>query len=199
MSFRRTLVEKTPEQKARDAADFIIKVKEARLNLISGYQEVNYDKETFTLMNQELEKLESEYQKLFTGLTFTKNLQYRFSYTPQKNAPTDTVDLFKFSGLLGVLDTANFNGNYVRLYIQRSGNTGAVEDFLKKMDGEKFKTRGYYYRIPEFADITIEVGSTKRVHSRYLINQYGIINFLPARNFDLRFFPESAAIQWIKK
>ena len=40
---KRTMVEKSPEQKAKEAADFISKIKDNRFNLVSGFQEVNYN------------------------------------------------------------------------------------------------------------------------------------------------------------
>jgi len=40
--YKRTMIEKTPEQKAQEAADFITKIKDNRFTLISGTSEVNY-------------------------------------------------------------------------------------------------------------------------------------------------------------
>jgi hypothetical protein len=194
MVLKRTLVEKSPEQKARDAADFIMKVKESRLNLISGYQEVNYDKETFTLMNQELEKLEAEYQKLFTGLTFTKTLEYRFSFVPKEEKPSDTIALFRFSELRGVLDTSNANGKLVVMCINSTGHTAAVKDFIKKKPQEKVKYRGFFYRMPEFADVNIFSGDRLRHSGSLLISQFGPVHYLPARKAALGMFPGTSSI-----
>lgn len=194
MILKRTLVEKTPEQKAKDAADFIMKVKESRLNLISGYQEVNYDKETFILMNQELEKLETEYQKLFTGLTFTKTLNYHYTYKPLEEKPCDSVVLFRFSGLRGILDTSNMNGTAVIFKIQASGHTWEVKDYLSKVRQDKIKTRGYFYRIPEYAGITLSLGERNLISGKFLVNQFGVVTHLPARNAEIRFFPETSGI-----
>ena len=69
---KRTMVEKSPEQKAKEAADFISKIKDNRFNLISGYQEVNYNKETLEYMDTQLKILEKEYMKLFTGISIHK-------------------------------------------------------------------------------------------------------------------------------
>ena len=65
---KRTMVEKSPEQKAREAADFISKIKEDRFNLLTGYQEVSYNQETLEYMDTQLKLLEKEYMKLFTGI-----------------------------------------------------------------------------------------------------------------------------------
>ena len=37
---KRTVIEKLPEQKAKEASDYIVKIKDNRFNLISRFQEV---------------------------------------------------------------------------------------------------------------------------------------------------------------
>lgn len=197
MTLRRTLVEKSPEQKAKDAADFIIKVKENRLNLISGYQEVNYDKETFTLMNSELEKLETEYQKLFTGLTFTKTMQYHFSYTPDASKKSDTISIFRFSSLRGMLDTANTNGEAAWLSINSDGGCSAINDFVNKKDSSKHKSRGFYYRMPEYATLSILIGGEVRLMTKFPVNQFGVVSWLPAKNIEMLLYPNTGGIRKI--
>ena len=61
--FKKTIVEKSPEQKAKEAADFISKIKDNRYTLISGQQEVNYNKETLEYMDVQLKTMEKEYLK----------------------------------------------------------------------------------------------------------------------------------------
>lgn len=197
MVFRRTLVEKTPEQKAKDAADFIMKVKANRLNLISGYQEVNYDKETFTLMNSELEKLETEYQKLFTGLTFTNTLTYHFSYLPDANKKSDTLSLFRFSNLKGIVAAENLNGEAATLIINTQGGNQAITDYVSKQSALKNKGRGYYYRLPEYADIIILVGDQIRLKTSIPINQFGVVSWLPATKAKLSLYPATSGIRKI--
>jgi len=198
MVFRRTLVEKTTEQKAKDAADFIIKVKENRLNLISGYQEVNYDKETFTLMNSELEKLETEYQKLFTGLTFTRTQQYHFTYTPDASKKSDTIALFRFSSLRGMLDTTNMNGEPAWLIINADGGCQPISEFVNEKDSLKHKSHGLYYRMPEFAALSLVIGDEPRLVAKYPVNQYGVVSWLPARNLAILLYPNTSGIRKIK-
>jgi hypothetical protein len=198
MILRRTLVEKTPEQKAKDAADFIIKVKENRFNLISGFQEVNYDKETFTLMNEELEKLESEYQKLFTGLTFNKTLSYTFKYIPDELQSSDSVALFKFSRLRGVLDISNPNGDMIFLKISRNDDTYAIANCLKRKTPPKDGQHGFYYRIPEYANVSILLGNKLRSTGKFLVSQFGVISWLPPYKAGVQFYPATGAIKRIE-
>lgn len=190
ITFKRKLVEKTPEQKAKDAADFIIKVKENRFNLISGYQEVNYNKETFNIMNQEMLTLENEYCKLFTGLTFTNDLNYRFTFVPNG---ADSLALFKFSGIKGVIDTSSINGQLVYLTINRSNDTQPIKSHILRKEG--IKTHGLYYRIPEAADISIYLGNKLYMSGKFLINQYGAVSWLPANDLKVKYYPSNGSIK----
>jgi hypothetical protein len=191
----RTLVEKTPEQRAKEAADFIIKVKENRFNLISGFQEVNYDKETFTIMNQELEKLENEYQKLFTGITFAKTEKYYFSYLPDPLYHIDTLPLFKFSRQRGILDTSSQTGELVYLKIDRTHDTYLLNDYLKRKAPPKDGLHGFFYRIPENVDISVYQGDKFRGNGRFLVSQFGVICWLPALKAGVKFYPSTGMIK----
>ena len=82
---KRTMVEKSPEQKAKEAADFISKIKDNRFNLVTGFQEVNYNKETLEYMDTQLRMMEKEYMKLFTGISIHRPMTFSYSYTPNPN------------------------------------------------------------------------------------------------------------------
>ena len=198
MTFKRSMVEKTPEQKAKNAADFIIKVKENRFNLISGFQEVNYDKETFKYMNDELEKMENEYRKLFTGISFTKKITYSFYYLPKQEKPRDSMGLFRFSKLKGVLDTTSGFGDLISLKIQKLANTDSLKDYVDKKAGIKSESHGLFYRIADYANITIMSATTETVHAKFLIPQYGVITSMPAILSKTAFYKASGGIKTVE-
>jgi hypothetical protein len=199
MTIKRSMVAKTPDQKAKDAADFIIKVKENRFNLISGFQEVNYDKETFQIMNNELEKLENEYRKLFTGISFTKKITYSFIYVPSETKTSDTAALFKFSKLKGVLDASNGYGESVYLKINTAGLTDSLKSFADKKSALELKSHGLYYRIPDYADVSIYFHSTDNLSARFLIPQFGVICSMPPNFNRYVFFPNTGAVNKVGK
>lgn len=195
MTFKRSMVEKTPDQKAKNAADFIIKVKENRFNLISGFQEVNYDKETFKYMNEELEKMENEYRKLFTGIIFTKKITYSFVYVPDPSRPVDSVALFRFSKLHGMLETGDVYGDEVYLSIKKSGNTDSLSTYVSKKDLMKTKSHGFYYRLPDYAEVWLYNSIAKNISGKFLISQYGVLTSLPAETRRFEVYPETGAIR----
>ena len=93
-------VDRSPEQKARSAADFIQKIRESRFNLITGYQEINYGS-SIAYMDNQLQKLESEYLSLFLGAENKRLIEQTIYFTP--NSQTDGfVTVAKFSEQNGI-------------------------------------------------------------------------------------------------
>ena len=141
---KRTVVEKSPEQKAKEAADFISKIKDHRFNLISGFQEVNYNKETLEYMDSQLKMLEKEYMKLFTGISIHKTLVFSFVYTPNPNQVNAEMPVFKYSKTKGIIDLDEPGGKVVTVKLQRSGTTGSLSAYLKKTTFDDKKITGSF-------------------------------------------------------
>jgi hypothetical protein len=193
---KRRLVEKSLEQKAKEAADFIMRTKENRFNIITGYQEVPYEKGTVQYMYEELEKLENDYMKLFTGMTVTRTLNYRYTYLPESNVFSASQPLFKFSKKHGIVKAGHPYGEMVYIQIDRQRNTQKLESFVNKMNEElKDKKKGFYYRIPEYAKFTIKQGITLKAEASFLISQFGVVTYLPVKKSKIKYYPKTGAIK----
>jgi hypothetical protein len=191
---KRTMVEKSPEQKAREAADFISKIKENRFNLISGFQEVNYNKETLEYMDIQLKNLEKEYLKLFTGVSVRRTLHYTFKYIPVSNQINTEIPIFKFSKAKGIIDLDESPGKITTIRVQRVGNTNSLSGYLSKATKEA-KTHGFYYRIPELARVTLKLDDNTQEESQCLISQLGVVTYLPAAKWKVQFHKETGGIR----
>jgi hypothetical protein len=194
-TLKRTLVEKTTDQKAREAADFINKIRDNRFNMITGFQEVAYEKATIQFMYESLEELEKEYVKLFTGLTTTSTLKYRFSYLPEGNVYNFSMPLFKFSSKHGIVMENHPYGEMVYVVVERGQNTVQLEPFVKKLSEIKRKKHGFYYRIPEYAKFSLKQGITTKAEATFLISQFGVIHSLPPGKSKLLFYGNSGAVK----
>ncbi|NTW31463.1 MAG: DUF4831 family protein [Bacteroidetes bacterium] len=196
---KKILVEKTLEQKAKEAADFIMRVKQSAFDLISGLSEVNYTKESFEYMNEQLKKSETEYLNLFTGITIKQQLKYHFTYVPESAKNSITLPLFRFSEKEGVADTTSNKGESVYLSINGSGNTNSISSFIDKKTNIKKKAHGLYYRIPDNGKVSIAYNNKEKADANILINQYGVVTELPYdKNIKLLFYPNSGTIKSVE-
>ena len=194
---KRIMVEKSVEQKAKEAADFIMKIKEQRLDIITGAQEVPYSEATVKFMSEELEKMEKEYMMMFVGITETEVLHYRYYYLPKANLYSASIPLFKFSRIGGIVSEDNADGDMVYIHIDRARNTKNLEEFAKK-NNEGESKHGFFYRIPEYAKFTIKQGSILKAEASFLIAQFGVVTSLPAKYSKVQFYPNSGAIRKVE-
>lgn len=194
---KRTMVEKSPEQKAKEAADFISKIKDNRFNLISGYQEVNYNKETLEYMDAQLKQMEKEYLKLFTGVNLRKTMTFSFKYIPLPNQINTEIPLFKFLRTKGIIDLDEPGGKVITIKIQRVGNTTMVASYLKRAEKET-RVHGFYYRIPELARVMVKVDEFTQEETQCLIDQLGLVTFLPANKWKVQFHEETGGIKGLQ-
>ena len=192
--YKRTMVEKSPEQKAKEAADYIAKIKDNRFNLLSGAQEVNYNKETLEYMDSQLKTMEKEYLKLFTGITLQKSITFSYKYIPVANQINVEIPIFKFLKSRGVIDLDENGGKVVTIKVQRVGNTTTVANYLKKSE-KKTKVQGFSYRIPELARVTVKLDENTQEETQCLVSQLGVVTNLPAHKWKVRFHKETGGIK----
>jgi len=195
--YKRTMVEKSPEQKAKEAADYISKIKENRFNLISGAQEVNYNKETLEYMDNQLKTMEKEYLKLFTGISLHKSLNFSYKYIPTPNQINTEIPIFKFLKSKGVIDLDEQGGKVVTIKIQRVGNTNTVGNYLKKAQKDS-KLQGFSYRIPELARVSVKLDENTQEESQCLLSQLGVVTNLPANKWKVQFHKETGGIKGLE-
>ncbi len=92
--YNRTMVEKTMLQRAQDAANTYMDIQKNRLELLSGFQEVNYPAQTIALMNSELKKMEVDYLALFKGKRFVSEEKFSFYIDYPKSCDGSLFILF---------------------------------------------------------------------------------------------------------
>ena len=194
---KKTIIEKSPEQKAREAADFISKIKDNRYTLISGQQEVNYNKESLEYMDSQLKTMEKEYMKLFTGISLHKSMSFSYKYIPIPNQINTEIPIFKFLRAKGVIDLDEPGGKVVTIKIQRVGNTNTVAKYLKKVEKDT-KIHGFSYRISELARVTVKLDENIQEETQCLVSQLGVVAWLPADKWQVLFHKETGGIKGLK-
>lgn len=195
---RRSVSEKSAEQMAKETADAIRKIDENISNLISGYQEVNYSKESLEFMITELRKLQNEYLSLFKGSRRTTTSSYKFYVTPRETIDGALESLCKFSAEKGMQPKNSPTGENVNLTITPENVNTSLRDFTMQRTHVSKKKHGLYYRIPQQTKITVSTGYNVLEERTEMISQLGFLTFLPAGNYSaLKFDTTTGAIQQI--
>ncbi len=197
---KRSWVKKGKETKAQEVADFILKLRNQKMDLISGFQEIPYPEETIKYMYEEIKNIENDYLELFTGITCISSIKYRFTYLPDKLTAGRQRQLFRFcpfEGLLPVEETDK--GTLVLLELQRHETTRQPEVFIKRNIDPKKQEHGFYYRIPEHARVKIKKGDMVKADARLLISQFGTISSLPHDHFEIEFYPNTGSVKSVGK
>jgi len=172
--FKTTWVDKSLKEKANEAAMQIAKIREARFNLITGYQEVNYG-ESIKYMNQQLNNLEKQYLTLFLGKELKTIETQTVYFIPSQD--NNSKILYKGS-----------DGISIELKLTNSGITAKLPTKpLEKQDN-------IYYRIPE--STLVEITENGKVHykNKIPISQYGVVAAAPLNGTRLQFDPKTGSL-----
>lgn len=140
------------------------------MELLSGFQEVNYPAQTIALMNSELKAMETDYLALFKGKRFLEEETYSFYIVPEGDKTKQTYPVFKFSKEQGLGDLTASAGERVNLVLETNGLTEALKSQVGKV-----QTLGVFYRIPESARVWTEYNNTILSKDTFILSQLGVI------------------------
>ncbi len=195
-TLRSSWVEKSDQLRASEVAEYILELREKKFDLISGFQEINYSKEALEYMYDEMDRMENDYLNLFTGITASDTIRYRFVHRPEKEDIASRHTLFYFSSSTGVLPEGDTDGLPVTITYDRSKAADAVANQIHQQPGPKTtEPKGIHYRIPEYADLTIFIGDQTRAEARMLVNQFGIVTHLSAQDMQIELHPQTGSIK----
>ncbi len=195
-SLRRSWVEKSPGQRAEEVADHILDIREKKLDLISGFQEINYSRETIEFMYSEMDRIENDYLDLFTGISSQRRINYRFVHRPEKEDIARRHRLFRFSASEGVYPADAGTGFPVTITYDRSKTTDGLQtQIARNTDTRRRGSAGFHYLIPEYSDLVLHVGEEKRAEARVLVSQFGIVTNLPPGDLQIEFHPATGSIR----
>ncbi|MBP1668736.1 MAG: hypothetical protein H6Q21_1102 [Bacteroidetes bacterium] len=161
---------KTLEQKAEEAANFIIKIRKRRFKLISGQYDFMPDGEALGRAVEELNRTEMEYLSLFTGKKSTSLHTRTFHYMPETVPENGRTILFRFSDKKGFLEAGENEGKPIMIVIQDMNK-------IRGLDAPALKpgriNNDLIYRIPDQAWIRILFGEQLLLETKQPVYQFG--------------------------
>ena len=175
------LVGKTPEQKAAEAADMIVKLRQQRLQIVTGDTDATYSGEAMGAAIAELTRLEEEYMTLFTGYSDFQTQKMVFEVLPDAASEGQMYVAFRLSDTEGLVPADNLSGKPVIMQIvpQQFATPEAPvvdEKAKKKQDVPQVLA---YYRIPAVCTVKLMDGMNLLMQSRMPIYQLGQESSLP--------------------
>ena len=106
-------VTKTLEQRAEEAANMILKLRQQRLQIVTGDTDATYSGEAMGAAIEELTRLEEEYMTLFFGYSETHTQKKNFDIIPEAGRETQKYRAFRISDTSGLLPADNLSGKPV--------------------------------------------------------------------------------------
>ncbi len=152
--FRTSWVAKTKQEQAQDAAHRINTIREQRMNLLTGYHEINFGNST-EYMDGRLKDMEQQYLQLFQGKKQVSLEHYTFLVKPEKN---DSQKL--------LLETKD--GKKLLFHVKASPS-----EQIKPMDA--ILNNIIYYRTPVNAIIDVTFDDKSLFKDIFPVDQLGVI------------------------
>lgn len=210
--YEKVSIEPTSEEhNAKEAADFIRKLRKRRLKLLIGLKDETFvvEGEAMQVMVDELNKLEQQYLELFVGKTVERKFVYSVDFEPDADVQAEQQVVGWFSQTHGFsaekpdLRKSDFKpltvsarslGKLPEVSVQKMDNSGKSPIVIKY---------GLYYRIPAMVQVSLTYYEKELCTQKILIAQKGVVMPLPAdylnHAYGIEFNPELGALRQILK
>lgn len=170
---------KSLEVKAREAADYIIRLRKKRaFSILSPSDVIPEDGLGYEVFVKEAQRLDKEYMALFVGKESVSYHDFSFVFIPE-NVNIKNEVLFRFSENKGILPKSDITGKPIFLSLEKEPKAISVLKNLKSSDNPNAGESGLFYRVPVTAEITISNGLETLYSGRTIVSQYGEILPVP--------------------
>jgi len=173
------LLIKSNEVKAREAADYLFRLRKKRsFTILNPSDGVPEDGKAYEIFLQQVDKLDKEYVSLFLGKTFKSEHEFIFNYvTGSDNVKNEVV--FRFSEDKGILPKTDISGKPISIELIKDQKQFSSIENICMPNGPSSGKSGLNYRIPINASITISEGINTLYSGKVTIAQFGLITPVP--------------------
>lgn len=179
---------KTESELASEIAEKYLELKDSRLRLLTGYQEVNYSGETIEYMDKGLREMMEEYLTLFKGSRKEEVRTYSFTVIPSLEKDSVWIPLFRFSEQSGIFQVSESKGDLAYVRYERQGlNAPRNQPLIPvQANGEENKSL-LWYRIPGFTSFELRQGMQIIFNGGTHISQMGLLQSVPYNKLSIEF------------
>ena len=175
---RRQVEAKTLEQKAKEAASLIIKIRQRKLKMLSGGRELKPETDAFQFAMEELANMERQTIELFTGKTTYSEFSKIFIVTPEADKTTQKEIIATFSPQSGLLPSDSDRGIDLVVEIESLQKTRNISNSID-LSQSGLQPNNLYYRIPDISVVKIKIATDLLFESRQSIYQLGALVNIP--------------------
>lgn len=172
------VVEKSLEKKAAETADMILKIRQQRLQIVTGDTDATYSGEAMGAAIAELTRLEQEYLMLFVGYSESQTQRMKFEIVPEAERESQMYIAFRLSDATGLVAPENMSGRPVVMEIVPQV-FAEPEMTTPVLDEKTIKPVEAYYRIPSICTVKLIDSGNVLMQARMPIYQLGRESSLP--------------------
>ncbi|MGM9736719.1 MAG: DUF4831 family protein [Candidatus Cryptobacteroides sp.] len=177
------VVEKSAEKKAAETADVIFRLRQKRLEIVTGDTDATYSGEAMGAALEELSRLEEEYMSLFVGYSDSQGMMMSFDLIPDGTAESQMYVAFRVSDTVGLLPADNLSGRPVVMEIVPQAFSVPQTDPVSEKNRTEPVIR---YRLPAICTVKIVDGKSLLLQTRIPVYQLGPESSLPANISSLK-------------
>lgn len=171
------VVQMSVEQKAAQTADLIFKLRQKRVDIITGDTDATFDGEAMQSVINEINRLEEAYLSMFLGTSVVDEQTMVFDVIPTASAANQMYIAFRLSDKDGLLPSANVEGRPFILELQIPEGKSVSK---AKIDEAAMATKGRVaYRKPLTVIAKLKDGSKEIMQARIPVYQLGKIMSFP--------------------
>lgn len=166
---------KTKQVKAREAADYLMRLRQKRAyTILDPSDVVPEDGVGFNVLVEEIKRIENDYVALFAGKKITENHQMCFRFVSGNNEVRNEV-LFRFSETGGIVSPSDVSGKPVFINVEKDEIDDRKLAELKDSKHPDAGKSGLYYRVPVNASMSITDGLSSFFEGSVPMPQFGAI------------------------
>ena len=170
------VVEKSLEKKAAETADMILKIRQQRLQIVTGDTDATYSGEAMGAAIDELTRLEQEYMTLFVGYSEYQTQRMRFEVIPEADRESQMYIAFRLSDTAGLVPADNLSGRPIVMEIVPQEFAQPAVTPLVTRNAKKVEA---YYRIPAICNVKVIDAGNLLLQNRMPVYQLGKESSLP--------------------
>jgi hypothetical protein len=173
---QKQIVEKSVEKKAEETAAMIFKLRQKRMDIITGETDMNYTGEAMKSVLDEISRLEQEYLSLFMGKSLKDDQTVIYDVIPKASNPKQMYIAFRMSDNQGLLPASNVSGRPFMLEFIADDEAINTSDVATLQSSSKGKIA---YRKPVTVNVRLLDGQKVIMQTRMPIYQFGKVLFFP--------------------